>query len=87
MKVGFHPNFKKRFKKLRKAEQARCDERINLFIREQFHPLLNNHALGGEYSGCRSINITGYYRAVFEEYEGGKTIYFITIGTHSQLYG
>ena len=46
---------------------------------------LNNHILSGKWSGYRSINITGDWRAIFRETETG--VYFIVLGTHSQLYG
>jgi len=42
--------------------------------------------LVGELRGYRSINITGDWRAIFMEIDGGKIIYFVAIGTHSQLY-
>jgi len=49
------------------------------------HPLLNNHDVSKVYTGCRSINITGDYRAIFQD--EGEIVIFITIGTHSELYG
>ena len=49
-----------------------------------FHPLLNNHSLGGEYNGCRSINITGDIRAIF--YVKTDVVVFINIGSHPELY-
>lgn len=65
--------------------QDACDERILLFLGNPFHPLLNNHALGGEYAGCRSINITGDCRAIY--FVRNNNIYvFIAIGSHSELY-
>ncbi|MEK7618030.1 MAG: type II toxin-antitoxin system mRNA interferase toxin, RelE/StbE family [Patescibacteria group bacterium] len=87
MRIEYSRRFLKDLKKCSPKIRLAFVSRLELFLGDKFYPLLNNHALGGEYSGCRSINITGDYRAVFEEYEGGKTIYFITIGTHSQLYG
>lgn len=65
--------------------QECVDKRIRLFSSNPFHPLLNNHPLGGEYEGCRSINITGDYRALF--YPKGQGIVFTRIGTHNELYG
>lgn len=85
MTVIFHRNFKKRYKKLLSSEQARCDERINLFIHDPFHPLLNDHALSGDYKDYRSINISGDLRAIYEPVS--KNIaHFITLGTHNELY-
>ena len=50
-----------------------------------FNPLLNNHYLGGEYEGCRSINITGDIRAIFYIKQNSDVV-FINIGSHSELY-
>lgn len=85
MKIGFHRNFKKRYKKLRKAEQMRCNERLILFIQNQFHPLLNNHALNGEYKNYRSINIGGDLRALYQPISQNSA-FFINLGTHQELY-
>ena len=70
---------------MRKKEQTRCDERIGLFIRDPFHPLLNNHALSGEYKGYKSINIGGDLRAIYEPVTQ-DIAFFITLGTHPKLY-
>lgn len=85
MNVLFHKNFKKQYKKLRFNEQGHCDERIALFVRDPYHPVLNNHSLGGEYKNFKSINITGDLRALFELADK-DTVLFITIDTHSNLY-
>lgn len=50
-------------------------------------PMLRNHSLSGKYKGCRSINVSGDWRAIFREYKGGAVIYFEMLGTHSELYG
>ncbi len=52
---------------------------------DPFHPLLNNHPLAGRWTGYRSINITGDYRAIYELIEEDLA-YFVTIDTHSNLY-
>lgn len=85
MKIVHHKNFKKQYKKLSHADQRRFKERRNLFLENPFHPLLNNHALHGIYQGCRSINITGDIRAIYEE-SGPDVILFATLGTHAELY-
>ncbi len=85
MRVYFSTRYDRDYRKLEKKMKSQVDERILLFIENQFHPLLNNHTLGGEYEGCRSINITGDYRAIFEP--RGEVCIFIRVGTHSELYG
>ncbi len=59
-------------------------ERLEIFIEDPFDPRLRNHPLKGKLKGYRSINITGDWRALFKEVEDG--VYFVIIGTHSQLY-
>ena len=85
MEIDFHRKFLKKFKKLPMNVRARFVERKNIFIREPFHPLLNNHSVNRAYPGCRSMNVTGDYRAIFKETEQG--VIFMKIGTHPELYG
>lgn len=86
MRVVLHRDFQKRIKKLspsiRRAYQARRD----LFLKDPFNPLLDNHPLQGEYAGYRSINVTGDYRVMYELIEADLS-HFIKIGTHAELYG
>ncbi|MBI2607804.1 MAG: type II toxin-antitoxin system mRNA interferase toxin, RelE/StbE family [Candidatus Doudnabacteria bacterium] len=84
MRVVYHKNFRKQYKKLR-AIQRQIDERLVLFMKNPFNPNLNNHALSGKYRGYRSINITGVYRAFYEVIEA-DLIQFIIVDTHSNLY-
>ena len=73
------------FKKQSLLLQNKFEERLALFTVNQYHPLLNNHALQGEWAGCRSINITGDIRAIFEEITNNN-IEFVAFGSHSELY-
>lgn len=66
-------------------EQARVRERVLLFAEDEFHPLLNNHALHGKYENYRSINVGGDVRAIFKEI-GQNTARFVEIGTHGRLH-
>ncbi len=73
------------FQKKNTWVQKKFSEHLFLFTQNTNHPLLNNHSLYGEWAGCRSINITGDFRAVYEEL-GNNHFEFIAIGTHSELY-
>ena len=85
MKPEYHKNFRKQFDKLSIKIQDKFEEKLDLFLQNMFHPLLNNHSLTGKYEGCRSINITGNIRAIFYlKTESG--IVFINIGSHPELY-
>ena len=85
MKIIFHHIFKKQYKKLRVGEQHRFKEHRDLFTKNPFHLILNNHALHGEYRGYRSINVSGDLRVIYEDIDT-ETVQFILIGTHSNLY-
>jgi len=39
--------------------------------------------------GCRSIDVTADYRAIYKEVREGKEFnaYFVALGTHEELYG
>ena len=58
----FHRHFDKQYAKLSKSVQRRFEERLAIFVRVPFDPLLHNHALAGKFQGYRSIDITGLYR-------------------------
>ena len=85
MHIGLHRSFVKKFKRLPKPIQQKFIERKNLFIGDPFNPLLNNHSVDRAFRACRSINVTGDYRAIFKE--EGTGITFLMIGSHAELYG
>jgi addiction module RelE/StbE family toxin len=85
MKLVFHRNFEKQFKKLRAGERGRVKERLALFLEDEFDPILNNHPLRGKFQGYRSINITGDLRAVYKFQKPDLAI-FIAVDMHSKLY-
>lgn len=85
MIIRLHKNFKKQFNKLTEAQKRKFRERRDIFFRDEFNPVLNNHALRGEYQGYRSINITGDIRVIYRK--NSENILFVAIGSHSSLYG
>ena len=85
MRIYLHKHFLKNYKKLGKSEQNKFKERKNLFLQDEFNPVLNNHALVGKFNGYRSINVTGDIRAVFKK--TGRDVIFVAIDSHSNLYG
>lgn len=84
MEIVYHNNFKKKFKKLPGKVQKRFEERLEVFIKDKFNQILNNHAVERAFPNCRSINVTGDYRVIFQDQ--GDLVIFIAIGTHSELY-
>ena len=64
--------------------QERFYERLELFLSDPYNATLNNHSVEKAFPDCRSINITGDYRAIFKDQ--GNVVIFIIIGTHAELY-
>lgn len=71
--------------KLPSSVKCALAERLQLFMKDPFNVILNNHALSGDRKPYRSINITGDYRLVYEQYDE-ETVRLIDIDTHSNLY-
>ena len=86
MNIFYHRDFKKQYKKADKKVREQFKERRNIFIQNPHHPLLDNHELGHDWVRCRSINLTGDFRAIFRSLSD-DTVEFLAIGTHHQLYG
>lgn len=85
MRIKLHKNFLKQYQRLRENEKKRLKERRDLFLQDEFNPILNNHSLNGKYLGYRSINITGDLRVIFRK--TSQEVIFVTIDSHSNLYG
>lgn len=85
MTIEFHRLFKKRYKKIDSKIRRQFDERLILFEKDLFHPLLNNHQLSGDRVGQWSINVTGDWRAIYV-FKDKNTLIFIDIDIHSNLY-
>ena len=75
----------KAFKKLPIKLQKQVSERIFLFQKDLYNPLLNNHSIEYTHPNWLSINITGDYRAFYEIVDEFIAI-FLRVGTHSELY-
>jgi len=84
MRIELHRDFKKSYARLPAKLQDKFNERLKIFMTDSFAPELNNHGLHGKYAGCRSINVTGDYRAVYEVRE--NRVRFLDIDTHNNLY-
>ncbi len=84
MDAYLHRTFIKKFNKLPLKIQAKFGERLELFLKDPVNEVLNNHSVEKAFPECRSINVTGDYRAVYKQ--EGDTAFFVNIGTHSELY-
>ena len=86
MQINYTKKFKKRFAKLPVKVINKFAIQLHIFINNQRDKALNDHKLTGKYKGCKSINITGDYRAIYKVTSRGSCL-FMEIGTHHQLYG
>lgn len=77
--------FDKKIARVPKKLKRALAERLRLFESDPFTTLLNNHALHGSLRAYRSINITGDYRLIYEQY-ARHTVRLIDIDTHGNLY-
>ncbi|MEX1061506.1 MAG: type II toxin-antitoxin system mRNA interferase toxin, RelE/StbE family [Patescibacteria group bacterium] len=84
MIVRFHRNFEKQYRKLNGNQKNKFQERLKVFLYDEFNPTLNNHPLRGHYQGYRSINVTGDLRAVYKRLKDAAV--FVAIDIHSNLY-
>lgn len=85
MKIIFHKNFERKYKKVSFRIKTKIKERNKIFIEDPFDQALNNHALQGKYFGYRSINITGDIRIVYKFLDKDKVL-FVDIDSHSNLH-
>lgn len=86
MKVAATKYFQKRYRALQPKVRAKVRERITVFEQNPFDPILDNHPLDGKYGGCRSIDITGNYRIIYE-LVAPDLAKLLAVGTHHELYG
>ena len=86
MQVARHPQFEKRLAGLSPSIRKALASRLELFIEDSRHPLLNDHSLSGERLGFRSINITGDWRLIYKPIDE-EMILLTEIDTHHNLYG
>ncbi len=77
--------FKRRSKRLDQKTNIALNERLFIFENNEFDQILNNHKLNGEYTNCRSINITSDIRLIYKKLDENLYL-FVNIGTHSELY-
>ena len=86
MEVVRHPKLEKRIELLSPKIRLAFANRLELFLTDPHHPLLNNHALSGERHGFRSLNITGDWCLIYKKLDE-QSILLTEIGTHHNLYG
>lgn len=86
MQYVLSKRFEKDFKKFSKPIRKKILATLEAFIADPYDANLRTHRLSGRWHGHFSIDVTGDVRAVYVYVEDG-IVYFIAVGTHSELYG
>lgn len=84
MKIEFHQNFIKDFKRRYSSHpkiKRKFFQRVALFEKDPSHPLLKDHALSGKKLGLRAFSVTGDIRVVY--FVKNNTAFFLDIETHT----
>lgn len=86
IKISYSNRFIKDFESAPLKIRVAFRERLEIFIKDKFNPILNNHRLNGKLKKYKSINVTGDWRAIFSENSKNEEIIFHLLGTHDKLY-
>lgn len=86
MRYILSKQFEKDFKKLPKHTKNKAIAVLELFVEDPNDSALRVHSLKGRWVGHYSIDVTGDTRAIYFIIEE-DLVRFVTIGSHSQLYG
>lgn len=82
--------FEKAFLKLQKKWRTKFIKQLELFLEDEFHPLLKTHKLKGDRKGEWSFSVANDIRAIYrKEIVDERTVIlftFIDIGSHSKVY-
>ena len=87
MKIQIAPGAERHLKKFKKKAPNIYDRFWNqmvVFEKNPFDQKLDNHSLGGNLSGMRSVRITDDIRAVYRMDDG--TAVFLRVGGHGVAY-
>lgn len=87
--IRYGTRFRRQYLKADKEIKTAFAETLEMFLEDLNHPSLRNHQLKEKFTGYRSIDITGDWRALFKikESKTKTVITFHILGTHTQLYG
>lgn len=87
--IRYGRNFKKDYKRvLKRGYDIQLMESVIELLarRDPLPPKYRDHALTGDYSGCRECHITPDWLLVYEVREGELVLILTRTGTHSDLF-
>lgn len=89
LKIRYHTSFKKDYKRVvKRGYDIKLMEEIiqKLAKGEQLPEKNKDHALSGDYTGCRECHITPDWLLIYEIDNGELILYLTRTGTHSDLF-
>lgn len=86
MKIVFHKNFEKHFKRLSPGLRAKTVDAIQLFGKNPHEKVLRNHKLKGKLEGKRAFYVVADLRVIFEEKDDYLLVIMLDVGSHNQVY-
>lgn len=89
LKIRYHTSFKKDYKRIiKRGYDTKLIEGIiqKLAGGEQLPEKNKDHALSGDYTGCRECHITSDWLLIYEIDNGELILYLTRTGTHSDLF-
>ena len=87
--IKYQTTFKKDYKRIKKrGYDTRLLEKVVGLLAEgrALPPEYRDHALSGDYSGCRECHIAPDWLLVYEIVERDLILYLIRTGTHSDIF-
>jgi addiction module RelE/StbE family toxin len=80
IKIYFHPQFKKSYKKLTLTIKKKAEIKEKIFRKNPFHPSLKTHKLKGKLKDIWSFSVDNKYRIIF--IFDNNDVIFLDIGGH-----
>lgn len=87
--IRYHNAFRRDYKRIKKRgyDTKLLEGVIGLLAEGKTLPAeYRDHALSGEFAGCRECHITPDWLLVYEIVEDGLLLYLTRTGTHSDLF-
>ncbi|MFM9836963.1 MAG: type II toxin-antitoxin system YafQ family toxin [Cyclobacteriaceae bacterium] len=88
MEVSYSSHFNKALKKLIKKDRRillKFEKKLELFVKDPFHPSLSTHKLSGYLNGYWSFSVEYDLRIVFYFSSDSKVV-FADMGSHKDVY-
>ena len=89
LKIKYQTAFNRDYKRIKKRgyDLRLLEDVIALLAQEQeLPPAYRDHALTGDYSGCRECHIAPDWLLVYEVLQDELLLYLTRTGTHSDLF-